>query len=217
MNTTITSTLDSYAAQLTSTKSVTHFNYCVSALKEFCLLKQKHQIEYTAKRDILNVALDNLKQDIMEEGISIQKLNACRVIYEKSLEADEYQTAPKSIDDIVANILDVVYTSFGVSNNSKFVKSFYEEHKTLISMYYTTHYNIKKELKILKTNQDAILSKLRFDITENGVWPQMISFVYSRFVSDKKLDSYGFDNDNIEFFNNVYNEMKVMLEESKNV
>lgn len=211
--------INSFNTHFTPTPAVI-FQTNIESAKRYCIFKFKQETQFNKYRKPLDLELKQLMQDLMEEGLSSRKVNSCRVMFEKSLDAvDVYNPSDKPISnkDRAQGIFEFIVQDFGKGNASSTFKSRYYEAEDKIISYYTRYYDIQDEIKHVKDRLRIRLNELKNEILNEGVPYELLQYVYKRLKTDieglKKVGKEEFDH-----FDSIYKAIKDdMIEEAQNV
>lgn len=198
-----------------------HFNLTLELSKEYCLLKYKQEQEYKEIKSSFDIELCDLKQDIIEEGISKRNIDNHRSAYEKLINTSDYEfpnadvpTPAKQAEIIYQLLLDTLDNN---SSNSKLAfKSRYVDAEQIIIKYFTRYFEIKNELAAFKQKQKLISDELVLRIKEEGIPLFIVKYVYKRMKTDLSIINVS----QIEFgySEDLYNLLKdELLLEAQNV
>lgn len=165
---------------------------------EYCTIRYKHEVELSNFKNSFKEEMKNYVDDLHEEGISRQKLDAHRVIYERSLITNEYNNpnekrkTPTEIAEISYNsILNSLDTSN--SNASYYHKQKYIEQKQDVLRYYIRYLEIQEATRNLKETQATKLAEITEEIRVSGIPLYIIKYIYkclkNDFINKKKSPS----------------------------
>lgn len=149
--------------------------------KLYSNLKFSQEVETSNMNVVFKSEMDELTQDVREEGVSKQFLEYNRCNYEKSLKLNEIEVNIKdnSIETVSEFIFNSIINSMdNNSNSADFYRDLYLSAKDSIIKYYTRYFEIKQEKQKLKDKHAAHLGKLVTDIKEDGLAFYMIPAFY---------------------------------------
>ena len=149
--------------------------------KLYCNLKFSQEVEIYNRNIIFKQAMDDLTQNIREEGASKQFLEYHRSQYEKSLKLNEINVNIKdnSIEYVSEYIFNNIINSMDNNSiNNIYYKAIYLAAKESIIKYFNEYFEIKQEKQLLKDKHSRELKELTTEIREDGVAFYMIPAMY---------------------------------------
>ena len=188
-----------------------HFIYSVKACKQFSILKlnqEKHLKDFKTPYDN---ELNDLAQDVLEEGISRRNLPNHRVLYEKRISSEDYTNpSDKALTptEMAEEVYQLIINDFGLSRNSNAFKGRYIHARDQIVKFYTRYFEIKELIKTRKEEQRLELAILRSELLDNGVPLELLNYTYKRIKTDLGIIKQGIVKDNFDHVVRVYEEVK---------
>lgn len=185
-----------------------HFQYSINSAKQYCIFRFKQEQEFASIKQPLDQELDALLQDILEEGISKRNVNNHRVIYEKTIQAQDF-TNPNEIITIeqkAENIFRLMLNDFDEHNNFAIVsKSRYIAAEQLLLNYFKRYFEIQDFLDVVKLKHRNALNELTDDITSNAVPKSVLVYSYKRLKADLEVvKNEGDTLEALNYYDNLY-------------
>ena len=189
--------------------------------KSYCLLKYKQDQEFKLLKDKLNIELEQLRQDIIEEGISKRNVDNHRSAFEKLINTSDFEnpnskklTNVEQAEFIFQMMLDTINNS--TSNNLFSYRERYIRANETIIKYFTRYFDIKDELNALKQKHKLVTDKLVSRIKEEDVPLFIVKYVYSRLKLDLGVNKIS--KDELSYSEKLYESLREdLFEEIKNV
>lgn len=189
--------------------------------KSYCLLKYKQDQEFKLLKDKLNIELEQLRQDIIEEGISKRNVDNHRSAFEKLINTSDFEnpnskklTNVEQAEFIFQMMLDTINNS--TSNNLFSYRERYIRANETIIKYFTRYFDIKDELNALKQKHKLVTDKLVFRIKEEDVPLFIVKYVYKRLKLDLGVNKIS--KDELSYSEKLYESLREdLFEEIKNV
>lgn len=185
----------------------------VKLTKQYCLLKHNKTQIFKAKKKPYDDELAQLQHGLLEWGVSIKKVNACRVIFEKTkdmADVTNINAIAETPEEKALKVYEIIFNDFGFGNASAFMHQRYVEAKDLVINYVKRYYEIKEELAAIKIQQDDEISELRSKILDQGIPGIQLSYVYNRFKTDWNLRQIADDVES-DYFEDIYDKLKADL------
>lgn len=180
-------------------------------IKQYTVLKVIQEKELKEFKNSLKLEIDDLIQDIQENGISKQNLDNHRVAFEKLLYTCDFgnpNQKPYTSNEISEIIFNRLILSMRESNSRN--RFSYEERyinsRDKIILYYQKHFEMKSSLDEFKSKQHNILKILTTEIYNNGIPLFIVRYVYKRIKIENH--TYNISPGEFNYCQEIYEELK---------
>lgn len=187
-----------------------HIQYILINAKKYCVLKTRQEQQFKKYRESFDNKLKDSLQELCEDGLSKRKINACRVMFEKSKEAvDVINPNSRSLTpkEKAERIFYFINEDFGEGNASTHFKFKYHKSEKKILDFYTLYYETQEHLEEVKNKMRMKLNCLKHELVDNGVPPILLQYVYKRL----KTDLEGLNKtikEEVDLFDNIYTQIR---------
>lgn len=203
--------MNNYKPSQTSVLPEVYENLHIHA-KNFIYFRFKQERELNIFKTPLDIKIKDIKREIYEETLSVQRLEKARVRFEKS---DNFNESLE-LEDKINFITEELFREFQEHTTCGYgYKMLYSEKEEYVRKYFKTTLEIKDKLNKFKENQRAELKQKRKEIQDTGYPMTYLNYLYRRVKTELGLlkqyadpkDTY-LNNDEYVLFNEVFNNLK---------
>ena len=186
----------------------------VQKAKIFCKIKYALELKMQEFTKPIKEKQNEMLHSLKEEALSPRKINAARVIFEKSKDMkifhnpNEKELTPR---EKAEKIFELIVSDFGNGNNSDFMRSRYYDAQEKIVEYYEYYYTSKIDIDKLKEAHNNNIDVVKEEVINEGLPISMVNYVYKCFKTDVGLLLQGHGVDELMHFDDVYNEIREEL------
>jgi len=186
----------------------------VQKAKRFCKIKYALELKMQEFTKPIKEKQNEMLHSLKEEALSPRKINAARVIFEKSKDMKTFHNPNEkelTPSEKAQKIFELIVSDFGNGNNSDFMRSRYYDAQGKILEYYEYYYASKIEIDNLKEAHNTNIDVVKEEVLNEGLPISMVNYVYKCFKTDVGLLLQGHGVDELMHFDDVYNEIREEL------
>lgn len=181
---------------------------------QYCVLRFKQEKSLKEFKANLDTQINDIINDILEEGISKRNVENHRSAFEKLIGATDYfdpSAKIKSPEDKAEIIFDMMLDTIDQnrSNNSFAYKEKYISASDLIKSYFTKFFENKEKVSEFKNKQSQELNIIVEEIRGEGIPLFIVKYVYKRLKADLSLKEIS--PSELDYSDKLYDDLKETL------